>query len=134
MARISNFKQDLQREEEGQWFDWELGIRVKIANVNNRKFQDYLRRLTKPYIRKFRNQTAEPGLQLSLFKKAAAKFLVLDWENIDDDNDQPVPYSSDQCLQYFEDESLREFLGFVIDCANANELYRQQMDEESEGN
>lgn len=134
MAKLSAIKQDLDLEKDGVWFDFSMGIELKIANANNPVFKDYLKKITKPFIQQIRNSPDGSDIQTRLFKKAAARHLVLDWRNIEDDDGNEVPFSSETCLEYFNDPSLREFYNFVVLSANANEMYRQQIEEESEGN
>jgi len=134
MAKLKKFRQDTGKEVEGVWVPFEDGIEFLIANVNSKRFQDYLRKITKPHLRMIRNGTAAHGLQTSLFKNAASKYLVLGWKNIENEDGSDLEYSPDACLEIFNDEELRPIFEFVVEAANAGELFRQEFDDESEGN
>jgi len=134
MAKISSFKQDLTKESEGVWFDFESGIRVLIASTNSPKFKKFLKALTKPHIQAIRSNTASVDLQTALFKKAGSKYLVLDWENIEDDDGNPIECTPENCLEIFNDPALREFYNFVVQSAGSAEAFRVEFEAESAGN
>jgi hypothetical protein len=59
-----------------------------------------------------------------------AKFVLLDWKNIQDDDNKDVPYSKEMALKWLTEHS--DFYRLVLDLSQDAGLYRD--DEGSAGN
>lgn len=134
MAQLNAIKTDSQKSNDGIWVDFEEGIRLKVARLHNAEYDKYLQRISKPYLRKIRTNTLNRDITADLTKQAVAKHILLDWENIEDESGDPIPYSSEKALEFFRDPDLSELYNFVLETADANELYRQELKEDSEKN
>ena len=143
-----NIKQlsfDRSKEQNGVWVD-ENGIVVptpegdglflKIARLGNPGYKEHLRKLGKPHQRKIRKGNVKIELVEELSKKAIAKHVLLDWKNLQDENEKgklvDVPFSEKKALEYLK--QYEEFYEMVVEFATDAELFRQELQEDSEGN
>jgi len=135
MAKLSNFRTDTAKETEGVWVDYSEGIRFKIARWNNREFRRFLEKLARPNTRAFRKAGGRRGeLWDSLIKQAAAKYVLLGWENVDDDGGKPIKYSPDKALEILSDPELSAIWEFVCEAALDEAMYLQEDGEDAEKN
>ena len=135
MAKLSAIRTDLQRAENGTWVPFAEGIEVCIASLNSERFKAARRRLLKPHLRQLRAGTGEAGEKiLELIKPAVARFIVVDWRNLQDDDGRPIPYSADKCLELFGDPTLQDFYAWVLNTAGESELFRQELLDDAEKN
>lgn len=134
MACIENIKTDLQKEDKGVWLDFELGIRLKIARARNSAYRELMRELTEPY----RKDIREDGIKLEvledLLRQVRAKTILLGWENIEDKAENPIEYSPEQALAFFNDPELRDFYTFVVMASENMENFKKELIEDSEKN
>lgn len=134
MACIDKIKSDLQKENEGVWIDFEVGIRLKIARARNPAYRELMRKLTEPY----RKTIREGGMELEqledLLRQVRAKTILLNWENIEDKEGNTIKYSSEQALEFFKDLELRDFYTFVILQSENMENFKKELMKESEKN
>jgi hypothetical protein len=135
VAKLSAIRTDLKRAEEGTWVPFAEGIEVCIASLNTERFKAARRRLLKPHVRELRAGTAEAGERiLELIKPAVARFIVVDWRNLQDDEGEPIPYSPEKCLELFHDPTLQDFYAWVLNTAGESELFRQELLDDAEKN
>jgi len=93
---ISNLKitpTDPKAEEEGVWTDYR-GVKLKIARLNNPKFQRAFKKFTRPYQKEMRKGTLDNDISKEILAKAMAEGLLVDWKDFVVD-DQEIPYSRD---------------------------------------
>ena len=69
-----------------------------------------------------------------LQKMAAARFLLLDWENVEDDNGDAIDYTPEVGLDIFNDPAFDDFWLFVISSATEAEQFKADVRNESEKN
>lgn len=105
--KISSVKVDLNKIEQGEWVDNipELtGVRLKVRGANNKDW----RRLQQTMIaavprRKRVNGNISPDeidrINAILLRDAG----IVDWEGIEDDAGDPIPYSKEKSNEYLTD-------------------------------
>ena len=134
MACIDRIKTDLQKETQGVWIDFEVGIRLKIARARNPAYRELMRKLTEPH----RKTIREGGMELEeledLQRQVRAETILLDWENIEDATGKTIKYSPEQALEFFKDLELRDFYTFVILQSENMENFKKELVKESEKN
>lgn len=130
--KISQFATNAQKEKEGAWVDAGGGLRLKIARLGNSDYEEHLRKLSKPYSRQIRMNTIENEVLETVIRKATAKYILLDWENLTDDDDKPIPYSEAKAYELLTE--YRDFMKMVTELAGEVELFRQDDFKEVEGN
>lgn len=134
MAKLSKVKVDPKAEIDGVWCEYVLDIRVKIARIGNREYDAAIRSMSKPYTKGFRADRVPDEAMQDIVKKAVAKHIVKDWENIEDDDGSLIPYSPEAALEIFQNDEYRDFYKFVLACGNDAELFRRENMEEAKGN
>ena len=117
--------------EEGIWSPEYDGSKFKIAYAGNVKFARVKDRIERPHRRNIEKNQVDPNDQRKWMIQALAEAILLDWQDVDDENGQPVKYSvSAGITALTNDESLREFvMNFSMELANFRDA-----DKEVEGN
>lgn len=134
MACIDKIKTDLQKETQGVWIDFEVGIRLKIARARNPASRELMRKLTEPHRKTIRDGGMELEVLEDLQRQIRAKTILLDWENIEDVTGKTIEYSPEQALEFFNDLELRDFYTFVILQSENMENFKKELVKESEKN
>ena len=134
MAKITEIKSDMEKVEKGVEVDYAAGIKLCIASINNSDYKKARTRLLRPYLRQVRAKALTSDQILDILKPAAAKHLLVGWKNIEDENGKPIDYSPDKALEFFNDPALSDLYNFVLETAGENEVYRQELTEDAEGN
>lgn len=121
------FGVDKKRLEEGRWIPFE-GMKFLIASSRKKAFLDAFADVQRRF----------PGVLLKTpdadkaYWKAVAEHLLLNWEGVDDDAGNPLPYSVKAAAHLLETEPL--FLEFVVGCANKEAFFLAENEEEDLGN
>ena len=134
MANINRIKTDLQKETQGVWIDFEVGIRLKIARARNPAYNEMMRKLTEPYRKTIRDGGMEIEDLENLQRQIRAKTILLDWENIEDEDGKTIEYSPERALEFFHDLELRDFYTFVILESENMENFKKELIKDSEKN
>lgn len=121
-VRFSKYETDSVLENEGVWLDYETPFRVKVARINNNKFQEF-------FIKSDGSVDAPGDVNADEMKQAVSQTVLLDWEFMLDDDDREVPYSSDEAFNRFNLSS--EFYNRIIVMSNARENYRTKKKEKA---
>jgi hypothetical protein len=97
---LGMFETDPNAELLGVWFrDVASGTRLKIAHEDNANFSDYLNMIMRPYLSLIQSNTREGyALFRKLRAKAAARFILVDWEGVKLDG-KDVPYSEERAKE-----------------------------------
>lgn len=101
--RLSKTKTDEILERDGVWVALRYGIEVKVARAGNPKADVWHSRLSAEDRRLFDNPTLYKGREErvnELLASLIAESILLDWRGIEDDEDQPVPFSVGTAKQY----------------------------------
>lgn len=126
--KISEFATDKTAEVEGVWQEIGLGAEVKVARAGNPKYTEYLRELSKPYRARLRRRDIPQDIAEAITIKALAKYVLLDWKGITDDDENEIPYSVEVAEQYLREyDDFRELISILADDMT---LFQIQSDEE----
>jgi hypothetical protein len=123
MGNLRKIKEDSVTLNKGKWFDWVDGIRLLIASSNCSGYQVEMERqaLTRASADLTENQEA---IQSDM-RIAAGKFLLLGWENIQDDDGKDIPYSPEQSIKWLCNEDYFPLYRFVRDKATNDKNFRK---------
>jgi hypothetical protein len=126
---INAIKTDKQKDVEGVWTEPRPGLELLIARLGNPRYQNELRRLTKPYRGRRGNLTDEEDRRVldECTAKAAAKCILLGWRGLCE-NGVEVEYSVERAEKYIRE--VDEFRSMVMDEAADLDHFRME-DEES---
>src|SRR3954465_7678156 len=89
--------------EDGRWVDNipEMeGVRLKVRGANNRDWRRMAQRLINAEPRKNRINGLDPDAADRISAIILLNTGLLDWEGIEDANDQPIPYSKKKAAEY----------------------------------
>ncbi|MDH3377783.1 MAG: hypothetical protein OEQ39_12615 [Gammaproteobacteria bacterium] len=122
--KISTFATDLDLEEKGVWVDIGDGGKLLIARLGNPRYQEAVRRLSKPHKTQIRNKTISEDLSDELLLKAMAESILLDWKGLEDDKGKVIKYSTETAFQLLRD--LRDFRNLVVELATEQAAFRRE--------
>jgi len=134
MANIALIKTDLQKETQGVWIDFEVGIKLKIARARNLAYRELMTKLTEPHRKTIREGGMEFEELEDILKQVRAETILLDWRNIEDEAGNIITYSAKQALEFFRDPELRDFYTFVIVQSENMENFKKELVKDSEKN
>jgi hypothetical protein len=129
---LQQFKTDSERETEGVWVDVGSDCRLLIARMNNTKYEEELRKLGKPYLRQIRMGTVDAQTLEGITIKATARAILKGWENLEGEDGKPIKFSVEKAEEVMT--KYRDFFRMVQEFAQDQEIFRQQVVEEAEGN
>ena len=123
--KLSKIKRDVNAVDSGVWVNKVIDdLDIKVASTDSRKYTDALRVSLKPYQRTLKNMSNDQFIEIQ--NKVAAKHLLLDWHNMTDENDQPIPYSSEKALELLNDPEMADFRELIMSLASEQELFRKE--------
>jgi len=134
MAKITSIMTDLNKGESGVWVDYAEGIKLCIAGINNTAYKKKRNLLMKPYLKQVRSKALTSDEVLEIIKPAVAEHLLVGWKNLEDENGAPIAYSPEKALEFFKNPALSDLYQFVLETAGENDVYRQELLEDAEGN
>jgi len=129
--KFSNFKTDTRAEVEGVWVDFGSDFKVKIGRLGNPKCQEYSRRIQKPYKRQIDNETIDPEITKKLLRKALARYVLLDWKGLEEDDGKVIEYSVEKAEELLE---TKDFFAEIMGLSQDMDLFKQETQEENLGN
>lgn len=130
--KISRLKADPQREVEGVWVDVYDGLRLRVARLTNPHFREAVRKQGRKHQLSMRRGLVDDAQLDDITRVAVAKYVLLGWENLVDDNDKPIPYSPEKALEIFKESP--DFYDMVIEYANDITLFKDAVAEDAKGN
>ena len=126
MGRLSQIRNDVDAMVHGVWVPFEAGIRLKIARLWNEQHARCMAKLNDEKMDRLRSDKDKKQAERDIMRESVARTILLDWENLEDDDGQAIPYSADKALELFNDPRYRDFYDFVIETAMQRHLYREK--------
>jgi hypothetical protein len=134
LAKLSSVKIDPELADKGVWIPYREDIEFKIASLKSKAYSDFMRKAGRQRQKGFRKKDLRPDEVEPLMKKGLARFCLLDWKNIEDEDGTPIPYSAEQAEEWLSDPELVEMYEFVLECARDISLYQNEIKEDEKGN
>jgi hypothetical protein len=109
-STLARFETDPEAEAKGVWFkDHATGVRLLVAHGENENYTDYFQQLIRPYISLI-NSNSKEGYQFlrKCEAKAKARFVLLGWEGLTDEDGTAIPYSPEMALKLLTDRKYRK--------------------------
>lgn len=110
MSLYKQFKTDNTLEKEGILLEYgtnskgdPICIRIARAGGANAQYAKRMETRVKPYRRQIQNETMENALVERIVKEVYAETVVLGWENVEDENGQPMQFNEKNCVKLFDD-------------------------------
>lgn len=110
MSLYKQFKTDESLEKTGILLEYgttedgkPISIRIARAGGSNRAYERRIEAEVKPYRRQIQNETIENAVVNRILRKVYAETIVLGWENVQDKDGKPMPFTVENCVKLFED-------------------------------
>ena len=130
--KISEFKTNTDAEKEGVWIEVGAGLRLRVARLGNPSYEAYIRKHGRKHLIQLKTGTLTDDKEvLELTRRAMARHVLVDWENLQDDDGINVEYSVERAEEYL---AIKDFMELVFKLSGERELFKQQRDEEDLGN
>jgi hypothetical protein len=124
--KLKALKSDLAAEADGKWFEYEGGIRLKVARLGNPKHAAFLRK---------RRKDAKTDADFeTLSAEAIARHVLLDWTGVDGEDGKPLAYSAEVGVQTLTDPTMKDFMADVVTLATRARNFRLESIEDAAGN
>lgn len=107
-------------------------IRIARAGGANSNFQKRMEHVVKPFRRQIQTETIDAKQAEKLVRQVYAETVVLGWENVDDAEGNPMPYSVENCKKLFDD--LPDLFADIQEQAQRAALFRAEIRESTAGN
>lgn len=122
MNLYQQFQTDEQAEVEGVWIPLDATAKIKVARLGNARHQAATKRLLAPYVTAGMRVTDIPDDQYNdVSREAMAEAILLDWDGIVNDRNEPVPYSKAEGLAALK---MKDFYKLVERLAGSMENFR----------
>ena len=121
-------------EKDGVDLEVSEGVRFRVARSGgqNKKYQQILAKLMKPYQRQFDQGTLDNDKAGNIMQLAFIKGCLLGWEGVTDRNDKPMEFNEGNALKLFGD--LPDLFAQLQEQAGKVSNYRIEDIEEAAGN
>lgn len=110
MSLYKQFKTDSKLEKEGILLEYgtnsqgkPICIRVARAGAGNDAYVKRMEVAVKPHRRLIQNETIERAVLTKIVREVFAETVVLGWENVEDENGKPMPFTKENCIKLFTD-------------------------------
>lgn len=131
MVRLSALETDKTRENEGVWTTLPNGVRLKVGRSGSERWKEEYAKIHREGTRGYRQGKVPDELLEKVVMEAMARTILLGWENIEDDDGQPIPYSLENARKLL---AVREIRDDVTALSQENELFRAVQIEDITGN
>lgn len=132
--KLSSIKQDQEKSENGVWVPFTDGLKILIARAGNAECKKMTARLQKPLEKRIRKGLVEDSVLSDIAKKVTAKHIILDWENLEDDDGEEIPYSPEKAYELISDPENEIFYNWVLEASVDEMNFRKESKEDELGN
>lgn len=130
MPRMSILRTDPKKELEGVWRTTPDGFQLLVARMRNPRFEEYI--LSQGGLLRAAQETGRSNLAHEVTREAVARTVLLDWKDVLDDEDKPIPFSHEKALEFFV--KFPEFYTTVVMFAADRASYQAEVAENIAGN
>jgi len=109
-----------------------IGIRVARAGGSNAQYSKRMEIKVKPFRRQIQTESIDKKLLEKLIMEVFCETVVLGWENVEDREGNPLPFSYEAAVKLFTD--LPDLFADVQDAAQKASLFRAEILEGVAGN
>ena len=130
--KLNKFMSDSKLAIEGIWEDIGEGLRVRVARMNNPKYREYMRKMARNQARTFRRVGGGIDDIFDIQQRAVARFVLLEWDGLEDDDGNVIAYSEEEALKIFK--RCPDFYDMIIEIGSDADLFRRHEQEDAKGN
>jgi hypothetical protein len=131
MGIYKRYSTEKSMEEAGAWVDFGDGIRVRVRSDQSMQ----VRNLRNKLMLKFRHALMRSGMPPAIEDQVNIELctaVVVAWDGITDENEQPIPYSVENVRKVVTD--LWELRRDILLASSMSETFRKQQVEDMVGN
>ena len=121
--KISAFKTDRTRENQGVWVPIGDGARLLVARLNNEYYKQVFLNASRPFKTQVRTGTISEDQAEQILRECYSKAILLDWDGLQDDEGTDIPYSQEKAYELL---GIADFRALVEELAGTRELYRKE--------
>jgi len=134
MAKLSQLMTDPTKNEQGIWVDYDDGMRLRVCSTSKRAYEEARESLLRPHRRRIRDDRMSPSEIAEVIKPAVARHLLVDWEGLEDEDGNEIPYTPEKALELFNNPLLEDLYVTVMEVAGKAGAFRRDSLEESAKN
>jgi len=120
---LSKYRTSKELTEEGVTIDLGDGLKVRLARIGNKKYNEALRRLTKPYQNAIRNKTISDEVMERIVLEAFVGNVLISWSGLTLDG-ADVPYSREKAIEILSNPEYVDFRNNLEALASEMESFR----------
>lgn len=134
----SQFKTSDNLEKTGVWLQYgEEGgkpVRIRIARAGggNVAYRKALDKVTRPHKKAIQMETLSPEMNKKLLMEVYADTVILGWENINDENGEPMGFNRDNVMKLLGD--LPDIFDDIVAQAQTMAIFRDEEKKADLGN
>jgi hypothetical protein len=109
-----------------------FSITIHRAGGSNKKFAMVMNEKMRPYRRRLETNTLDEELANRLLIEVYAKTVIISWENVQDENDEVMEFSYENCVKLLTD--LPELFKDIQDQATNASVFKEEIEALEEKN
>lgn len=129
--KLSALKTD-PKKTGGVWVEIAEGFRVKVKRSNSPEYREALARLGQDVSFSIRKGFDASKRTNAILARAMAETIIVDWEGLEDDNGQPIPFSVSAAEKAFTDYP--DLMEWVAEISEDHARFRADRIEAAVGN
>lgn len=129
--KLNAVRLDAVKAVEGVWFDYIGNIRLKIARIGNPNYRKAATELRSPDLDVLQMSDTKSNAFDQVQRKITARSLITDWQNLEDDAGQTIPFSVEKAEEILSDPELSHIYDFVMVKSNDLEAFFRNREEQS---
>lgn len=126
MNIVSRYQTDEQKEVAGVWVPYGEGAELKIARMNNRRYEEFIDRETAKYRQASGLGMVSTEVWEGILIDAMSRTILVDWKGVKEGpvgQEVDVPYAQDTAKRYL---AIKDFRESVAQTAKRMELFKKQ--------
>lgn len=133
MSTYKSFKTDPKVEVEGVWANYgDFRIRHARAGGANMAFARAMEKIGRKYRKQIELDVIREERALKMMREVYADTVILDWEGVTDENEQPMEFTRENVIRLFKD--LPDLFLDIQDSAKSPKAFRDAINEVDEKN
>lgn len=133
--KLTDFATDKNKEVNGVWFDLGDDTKVLVARARNTKYLAELRLRMKPYQNRIsRNDPSMEAIAEKILTQVVARTILLGWENLRDQDNNPIEYSIEKCEEILGNPKFKDFRDLIETLSEDMSSYKEEVKQEMLGN
>jgi hypothetical protein len=122
--RLSEMAADLDMEEAGVWVPYKDEVEFLIAAASSKRAVKAYRKFMRPAERRIATGNIKEEAATLIVAQFIAHGLLLDWRGVDDDDGNPLAYTSALGLEVLQQPEMKYIRRFIQDAAAEQDVFK----------